>query len=384
MRAGLAAMHILVVAHNIVRGDGQGRVLYELVRRGSQAGHRFTCLADRFAEDLLGENVALIPIKPGFERPVLFKVLRFARLADRQLKRLDLKPDLSMTVGFTLRTPMDVSLAQFVHAAWMPVLRRYQSELSMAGIYQRLFTAINRRAEAKAYKDSRAIIAASALVRDNLVQFHQIPPKKVHVIHNAVDPDEFQEKTDDLQLQQHALDVRTSPIALFVGDIRTPRKNLDTVLKALVHVDGLKLRVAGDLRGSPFPALAKQLKVDNRVEFLVFRNDIADLCARSDFFVFPSRYEPFGLVVVEAMAAGLPVVTSKTTGASEVIRPEAGFVLDDPNDVTGLSSAMRRLTEDAVLRAQMSFESKQIAKRCNFDQMVESYLALLANLTIKH
>ena len=110
------------------------------------------------------------------------------------------------------------------------------------------------------------------------------------------------------------------------------RKNLDTVLQALVGASGVHLAVVGAREGSPYPALAERLGVADRVHFLGFRRDMAQIMQAVDIFVFPSRYEPFGIVVLEAMASGVPVILAATVGAAEVVTPDCGVVLPDPED----------------------------------------------------
>src|SRR5690606_25250574 len=104
------------------------------------------------------------------------------------------------------------------------------------------------------------------------------------------------------------------PLALFVGDIQSSIKNLDAGLAALVQVPGLHLAVAGRIGTSPYPAMAEGLGVQDRVHFLDFRSDIADLMRAADFFVLVSRRDSCPLVLIEAVSSGLPVVTARTVG----------------------------------------------------------------------
>ncbi len=98
-------------------------------------------------------------------------------------------------------------------------------------------------------------------------------------------------------------------LLLFVGDLRTPRKNLGTVLEALRHLpDHVHIAVAGYLPGSPYPEEARALGIADRVHFLGLVKEMPVLMHSVDAFVFPSRYEAMSLSLLEAMAAGLPVV----------------------------------------------------------------------------
>jgi glycosyltransferase involved in cell wall biosynthesis len=167
------------------------------------------------------------------------------------------------------------------------------------------------------------------------------------------------------------------PIALFAGDLRTPRKNLDTVLRALPMVPGLHLAVAGHHRGTPYPNLAQSLSVADRVHFIGFQRDMPGLLRCADLFVFPSRYEACSLVLLEALASGVPVVTARSAGGSELIDPDVGLVLDDSEDHIALATTLRRLTQDNQGRRTMARRARALAKHHTWQVMAGQYIDLL-------
>jgi glycosyltransferase involved in cell wall biosynthesis len=121
--------------------------------------------------------------------------------------------------------------------------------------------------------------------------------------------------------------------------------------------------------------MARRLGIDKRVTFLGYRSDVANIMRACDFLVFPTRYEPFGLVVLEALSSGLPVIVTRAAGAVEVMNPECGELLDDPDDVASLSRAMNRLA-DTELRNRMSKATRAAACGHGWQRMAEEYLAL--------
>lgn len=222
------------------------------------------------------------------------------------------------------------------------------------------------------YRDTRRIVAVSAQVRQELLAIG-VPPEHVSVILNGVDLTEFAPGVED----REALGLPPGvSLALFVGDIRTPRKNLDTVLRALTDVPGLHLAVVGSPEGSPFPRLADELGVASRTHFLGYRRDVARIMRASDLFVFPSRYEACSLVLLEALASGLPVVTARTAGGAEIVTPECGVVLTDPVDVAGLTAHLCRLVADGDLRRAMGRAARAAAEAHSWRGMADQYLAL--------
>ncbi|MBA4456513.1 glycosyltransferase family 4 protein, partial [Cylindrospermopsis raciborskii CS-506_A] len=110
------------------------------------------------------------------------------------------------------------------------------------------------------------------------------------------------------------------------------------------------------------------------------RRDMPLLQKAADFFVFPSRYEPFGLVVIEAMASGLPVITSKSTGAADLVTPACGIVLADCNDINSLAQSLELLKSDYQLRQKMGKAARAIAEQYSWKIMAQNYLDLFTQV----
>jgi glycosyltransferase involved in cell wall biosynthesis len=163
------------------------------------------------------------------------------------------------------------------------------------------------------------------------------------------------------------------PVGLFVGDLQLPRKNLHTVLKALPACPGLHLAVVGRIGNSVFPAMARNLGVSDRVHFLDFRRDVPELMRSVDFVVFPSLYEPSGLVLLEAMASGVPVVTSASVGGLEASGTQGVLTLGHAENVDEISAAMRSLVEDPTLRRRMGQAGRGRALELDFRGMAAKY-----------
>jgi UDP-glucose:(heptosyl)LPS alpha-1,3-glucosyltransferase len=110
--------------------------------------------------------------------------------------------------------------------------------------------------------------------------------------------------------------------------------------------------VAGRGEKAPYVSLARKKGVNaDRMFFAGHVKDIEKWYGMADVFVLPSRYEPFANVCLEAMACGLPVITTKTNGASEIITPgEDGFILEDWKDSATLSTFLSRLADKDLLR----------------------------------
>ena len=178
----------------------------------------------------------------------------------------------------------------------------------------------------------------------------------MRVIPNGVDATRFESR-----LPRPREPKTTELVILSIGRL-TGVKDQATVIRAIAQVEGARLMLAGDgpLRGE-LEALASQLGVQSRVEFLGIRNDIPQLVAESDLYVQSSRWEGFCLAVVEAMCGGLPCIVSRNAGLQEVVG-QAGTYFE-PGNAQELASAIRILSGDPSRRAALAEHSARRASR---------------------
>ncbi|WP_312283565.1 glycosyltransferase family 4 protein [Candidatus Igneacidithiobacillus taiwanensis] len=369
---------IALVTHQVVaRGDGQGRVNYEIAQAALAAGFYLQIVAMRCDEALaVRHGVSFIELDYRRLPTQLLRNHAFARASTRWLRTHRGDYDLIHACGYVTEVPADVNTAHLVHRGW---LQSGAYPFSWMGgpysAYQRFYTVLNATLERRAFLSARRVVAISGKIEDELREIG-VPEKHIALIHNGVDVREFYPGAGERN--RFGLPPE-GVIFLFAGDIRTPRKGLDTILKALFDVPGAHLAVAGTVEGSPFPAQALALGLEGRVHFLGKVVDMPALMRSVDLFVFPSRYEAMSLVILESMASGLPVLTAKTAGGAEILG-EGGRVLDDPNDVSTLARWMRELAADPVLRQRMGAAGRAIAEHFTWERMATAYIDLYNEL----
>lgn len=371
-------MHLVIVTNRFIVGEEQGRVNVELARAAARRDHTVTCLAHAVDNRLLMEpNVEWTHMPDANSPSPLIGNLRFARATTNWLKTHGHAADLVVANGANTWAPVDVNIVHFVNSAWResPVHdARFRSDLKRA--FQWIYSGVNAHLERRALARARRIVAVLAKVREELVA-HGMPADRIQVIHNGVDTSEFHPRSASRTPLGLPEDV---PLGLFAGDIRTPRKGLDTLIAALPDAPGVHLAVAGHLDGSPFPTMATETGVADRVHFLDFRRDMPDLMRAADFLTFPSRYEGASLVLLEAMGAGLPILTARSAGGAELITPDAGTVLEDSDDIEAVATELRWFARETRSSDAMSRAARAIAESNTWSDMAQKYLDLFEAL----
>jgi UDP-glucose:(heptosyl)LPS alpha-1,3-glucosyltransferase len=147
----------------------------------------------------------------------------------------------------------------------------------------------------------------------------------------------------------------TLPVEALIVAQDFERKGLATVIHAMADAPGVKLTVVGRDDPGKFRRLAQRLGVADRVEFAGPQTDVRPFYHRADFLVLPTRHDPCSLVVLEALAVGLPVISTRFNGACEIMENGVhGWILDHADDPRELAAAMNRLADPTALKATTS------------------------------
>lgn len=386
-------MKIALVCSEVIRESGHGRYMQELARR--LASQHEVHVYSHLYQSVPGAIHHPVPAPLGVN---LIRIFAFYLASTWKLgtTRYDVVHSIG---GCTWRH--DVVTAQFCQRAWGAEMQKQAPLAPGAGLgarLRRLYHELYWRAadllEAPAFRtgSGRRLIAVSKGVREELRHFYGADPGQVAVIYNGVEPAEFAPEALAAHRDRIRAELGFAPqeqVLLFVGDFY--RKGLMTVLSAMAKLatPHVRLLVVGRGEVEAFQARAGELGITAPIAFVGFQPDVVPYFAAADAFVFPTRYEPFGMVITEAMAAGLPVVTTASAGASEVITPGVdGLVLEDPDDADALASALDGLLADPARRAEMGTAARETAKRVDWDyvasETLKVYDSLLASRTQPH
>lgn len=255
-----------------------------------------------------------------------------------------------------------------VHAAWLDHRARSQSALARRLTRLSPFHRYILRQEAAMLGSPalKAVICNSVLVRDEMQRYYGVAANKLVLIENGVDLDDFHPRlaAQWRSSQRQALGIaEETPVFLYVGS-GFERKGVAQLLAALAGMQSPRAQlviVGKDRHSAAFERQAKRLGVERRVLFVGAQQDVRPFYAMADAFVLPTRYDPMPNAALEAMACGLPIVTSTTCGiAARVAGGQNGFVCDaldvaqlarhlDQLAVPGAAVAMRPAARAAVL-----------------------------------
>jgi UDP-glucose:(heptosyl)LPS alpha-1,3-glucosyltransferase len=216
------------------------------------------------------------------------------------------------------------------------------------------------------------VIAISDMVRRHFETYYGLGPDDVRLVRIAIDPRRFNERDRPKRRLEWRETWGLRPedtVALFAG-INYRLKGLEPLLYAVRRLPPgtpFRLLVAGGSRTGAFERLARRLGLAERVRFVGYCADMRNCYFASDFFVHPTFYDPCSQVVLEALACGLPVITSRYNGASELLRPpREGYVIDDPHDHAHLAWCLGQLL-DPARRLACAQAARRAAAAWTFD-----------------
>ena len=364
-------MRIGIIKSNFFpSGGGSERYTNGLVAQLQTHGHEVHVFAARWDPAAPSAGVVIHPV-PTIHGPAFARVLSFALNCRRVISSAGC--DLVLSVERTLR--QDISRAGGgCHREWLLQHRRYYPGLtrSLVGLspLHRTLLWIERRTFSP--HNTRAIIANSHRGKAEIVRHYGFPPERIHVVHNGTDCTRFRPAP--------AKPERRETVLLLVGS-GFQRKGLEFAVRALARLPAsVRLEVAGRGNPPPYRRLAARLGVADRLRFLGDANRMEDVYASADLLVHPAIYEPFSNACLEAMACGLPVISSRVNGASEIIQPgRNGSVVEDPADTAALAAAIQPFLDPAV-RAQAAACARQTAEALPMSLNVEKTLAVIEQL----
>ncbi|MFL6568603.1 MAG: glycosyltransferase family 4 protein [Chthoniobacterales bacterium] len=263
-----------------------------------------------------------------------------------------------------------------VHRAWLERRAPFERPLRRFGqaINPKHLAILRLEQSLFGRRSARRVIANSHLVKSEITRIYDYPASQIDIIHNGVPVEMFANAEAQRADARQQLGLSDEALAiLFVGS-GWERKGLRFAIEAVQasELSNARLGVAGrgDQRRFASPA----------VHFLGERDDVAALYAAADVFLLPTIYDPFSNACLEALASGLPVITTRANGFAEIMRDRVdGTIVERPNDRAALIEALR-FWSDTEQRRQTRENRLELARRYDISINVNQTLDVLVQL----
>ena len=361
-------LRIAFVVHDYNRHMGHSRYVAELASRYKR-DHEVHVFANTFEEpEPTGMTYHHVP---AWRANALASILSFVLPATVMVRG---PFDIVHAQGLCgLR--QDVITAHICQPAWFEAADRYAGRPAWRKwVFREVVTRLDRlvmrpRAAAR-------FIAPSERVRGELHRHYRLA-ERVRVIPHGTDIEVFHPRNRarwrdavraDLGLRESDF------VSLYVGDLQ---KALPAAIRAVARTADVRLVAVSRSDSGPYARLAAEERIAGRTRFLPSTAHVERYFAAADVFLFPTLYDAFGLVAAEAMASGLPVITSRAAGAAELIEHgKDGWLTADPWDPDQIAEGLRALAADPGLRQRMASAARSRIESYTWDRAAEQTMAV--------
>jgi UDP-glucose:(heptosyl)LPS alpha-1,3-glucosyltransferase len=253
----------------------------------------------------------------------------------------------TVTMGSVV-PPGDVLWVPSVHRAWLEAARTVQTgrvalPAEVRFLMPRHLALLASESQYFRKGNPRRILCSSQRDVDDLARLYEVDPALTTIVPLPFDPERFniERRRRDRDEARRILGIEEGELAAMMVANELHRKGLGVTLQAMA-LDGdphMTLHVVGRAGLDPYQATIHRLGLDGRVRYHGPSGDVGWHLAAADLMVLPTQYEPFGLVIIEALASGVPVITSRLAGASDAVSPgRTGLLLEDPYDPEELAA----------------------------------------------
>ncbi len=271
-----------------------------------------------------------------------------------------------------------------VHRAWLARRRKFELPL------KQFARALNRKHRdllhleqlLLASRKAGRVIVASQMVKNEIVDLYGYPADRIDIVHNGVPLDKFRFDSELREKSREDLKLKPDQIALLFAGSGWERKGLLFAIQAMALCKNTKMRLLVAGRGNEMLYKTKRLRFwrEEPVQFLGEVADISRVYAAADIFILPTIYDPFSNACLEALACGLPVITTGSNGFSEIIEDAVhGSIVNHAGNLVGLRDAIR-FWSDPSRRAAARSANIERASQFDISRNVEQTLEILTDV----
>ena len=374
-------MKIAIIRQKFVNYGGAEQFVSEYVKQLANMGHEVHIFANKWTSSNQ-PNIKIHSVR-AIKRNSFLRVLSFAWCVLRSINSLSF----DIVQSHERIWNQDIYRAgDGCHREWLERRANCLSYIKRLFFRFSLFHQLILVLEKRIFENGecKKIIAISEMVKRDILKHYQVPEDRVMVVYNGVDLDRFNpshRKSSRNELRQQLKISDEEVIILFVGS-GFERKGLEYLIKSVQYLKQKKwkLVLVGKGKWKKYLNFASE---ENRekITHLEPIDEIEKLYAAADFFILPSIYEPFGNANLEALASGLPIITSRNCGVSEIITPKKeGIILEEPSDFKAMAKAIDYLM-DSKNREPMRQSARLLAEKFtqerNASEMLQIYQKLI-------
>ncbi len=300
-----------------------------------------------------------------------------------------IRPQLDCDVLFSLERVWSCNVYRAgdgVHRAWLARRRKFELPL------KQFARALNRKhrdllhleESLLASRKAGRVIVASQMVKKEIVDLYGYPADRIDIIHNGVPLGKFRFDSELREKSREDLGLKPDQVAMLFAGSGWERKGLLSTIQAMALCKNRKMRLLVVGHGNAARYKTKRLRFwrEDPVRFLGEVIDIVRVFAGADIFILPTIYDPFSNACLEALASGLPVITTRSNGFSEIIEDSVhGSIVDHAGDLIGLRDAIRFWSDPS---RRVAARSANIERASQFDisRNVEQTIGVLTRVVL--
>src|SRR6188472_798713 len=261
----------------------------------------------------------------------------------------ELRPQLRCDVLFSLERVWSCDVYRAgdgVHRAWLARRRRFEVPLKrfVRGVSRKHRDLLQLEESLFEKRKAGRVIAASQMVVDEITNFYRYPADKIDIVRNGVPLEKFRFDAELREKSRAKFKLKQDQIALLFAGSGWERKGLLFAIEAmaLCKSRNMRLLVAGRGEATPYKTMRLRFWREDPVQFLGEVANLVPVYAAADIFILPTIYDPFSNACLEALASGLPVITTRCNGFSEIIEDGVqGSIVDNAANLDGLRDAIQ-------------------------------------------
>lgn len=365
-------MKILISGGRFSLACGSGRIFYNLSKEFTKKTHDVTAVASSNENPI--KNIKIYNYN-HIDFPNSLKILSTYFNCTKSVNNLIKKEKFDVIQGQGESFIQDYIYLHGCYKAWVEDIKNKSNFLlqNIVNIHPSNLVCLKIENEILTKSNYKKIFVGSKQMKNDIIRYYRIPEEKISIIPPGIDVNEFNDVNKKIIREKFRkyYGLEDSFVLLFIGQSFS-KKGLKYCIMSLAKTENTKLIVIGKDNKEPYVRLARSLSVLERIIFIEKLDNLRDVFFASDLFVFPTKHEPFGMVVTEAMISGLPVITTKECGASEFFNNGKEIIVLE--NIDDLANKIDELIKNRLLRHKISSNGFKKSKMFSWKNIANMFL----------